>query len=107
MTFLDSTTFAFLDLETTGGSTAYDRITEIGIRFWRDGQVVDEWQTLLNPRIPIPPFIERYTGISNAMVADAPVFEDIADESCSNKATPWHCTKGVFAQPLGQLYCCG
>ena len=80
MTFLDSTTFAFLDLETTGGSTAYDRITEIGIRFWRDGQVVDEWQTLLNPRIPIPPFIERYTGISNAMVADAPVFEDIADE---------------------------
>ncbi len=80
MTFLNSTTFAFLDLETTGGSTAYDRITEIGIRFWRDGQVVDEWQTLLNPRIRIPAFIERYTGITNEMVADAPLFEDIADE---------------------------
>ncbi|SET82418.1 DNA polymerase-3 subunit epsilon [Marinobacter segnicrescens] len=80
MNFLNSTTFAFLDLETTGGSAGHDRITEIGIRFWRDGEVVDEWQTLLNPQMRIPPFIERFTGISNEMVADAPLFEDIADE---------------------------
>lgn len=79
MKFLNSTTFAFLDLETTGGSAAHDRITEIGIRFWRNGEVVDEWQTLLNPRMRIPPFIERLTGISNEMVVDAPTFAEVAD----------------------------
>ncbi len=78
--FLDSATFAFLDLETTGGSAGFDRITEIGIRFWRDGELVDEWQTLLNPQTRISPFIEHFTGITNEMVADAPLFADIADE---------------------------
>jgi len=76
----DTATFAFLDIETTGGSSTHDRITEIGIRFWRSGEVVGEWQTLLNPQTRISPFIERFTGISNEMVADAPLFEDIADE---------------------------
>ncbi|MEX2473705.1 exonuclease domain-containing protein [Marinobacter sp.] len=80
MTDLNGETFAFLDIETTGGSSAHDRITEIGIRFWRGGDVVGEWQTLLNPQTRISPFIERLTGISNEMVADAPVFEDIAEE---------------------------
>lgn len=75
-----TTEFAFLDIETTGGNSSRDRITEIGIRFWRDGEVVGEWQTLLNPDARISPFIERFTGISNEMVAQAPRFEDIADE---------------------------
>ena len=79
-TIIDSATFAFLDIETTGGNSARDRITEIGIRFWRAGEVVGEWQTLLNPETRISPFIENLTGISNAMVADAPVFEEVADE---------------------------
>jgi DNA polymerase III subunit epsilon len=77
---LELTTFAFLDIETTGGNVSCDRITEIGIRFWRGGHVVGEWQTLLNPETRISPFIERFTGISNEMVADAPRFEDIADD---------------------------
>ncbi|MBZ0334995.1 exonuclease domain-containing protein [Marinobacter sp. AL4B] len=77
--YLEQTTFAFLDIETTGGNSSHDRITEIGIRFWRAGEVVDEWQTLLNPGMRISPFIEQLTGISNAMVADAPSFETIAD----------------------------
>ncbi|WP_297790850.1 exonuclease domain-containing protein [uncultured Marinobacter sp.] len=79
-TDLGAVTLAFLDIETTGGSSTSDRITEIGIRFWREGEVVGEWQTLVNPGTRIPPFIERLTGISNEMVADAPPFEDIADE---------------------------
>ncbi len=79
-TVLRSATFAFLDIETTGGNSARDRITEIGIRFWRDGEVVGEWQTLLNPQTRISPFIESFTGISNEMVADAPLFEEVADE---------------------------
>ncbi|QSP95023.1 GIY-YIG nuclease family protein [Marinobacter salinisoli] len=77
---LQDTTFAFLDIETTGGSAARDRITEIGIRFWRAGEQVGEWQTLLNPDVRISSFIEHFTGITNEMVADAPRFEDIADE---------------------------
>lgn len=77
---LSTTTFAFLDLETTGGSAATDRITEIGIQFWRAGERIGQWQTLVNPQTRISPFIEQLTGISNAMVADAPVFADIADD---------------------------
>lgn len=76
---LEHTTFAFFDIETTGGNLSRDRITEIGIRFWRAGEVVGEWQTLLNPDVRISPFIEQLTGISNAMVADAPLFASIAD----------------------------
>ena len=78
--FLSSETLAFLDIETTGGNPQRDRITEIGIRFWRGGQVVGRWQALLNPQTRISGFIERLTGISNAMVADAPTFENLADE---------------------------
>jgi DNA polymerase-3 subunit epsilon len=77
---LDTATFAFLDIETTGGNHSHDRITEIGIRFWRAGEVVGEWQTLVNPQTRISPFIQSLTGISNAMVANSPVFSDIAGE---------------------------
>ena len=56
---LEHTTFAFLDIETTGGNSSRDRITEIGIRFWRAGEVVGEWQTLLNPGVRISAFIEQ------------------------------------------------
>lgn len=79
-TAFQTTTFAFLDIETTGGNSSWDRITEIGIRFWRAGEVVGEWQTLLNPETRISPFIENFTGISNEMVAEAPLFEEVADE---------------------------
>lgn len=71
--------FAFLDLETTGGNASYDRITEVGMRFWRNGEVIGEYQTLVNPETRISAFIESLTGISNAMVVDAPVFAEIAD----------------------------
>lgn len=77
---LDTATFAFLDIETTGGNHSHDRITEIGVRFWRAGQVVGEWQTLIDPQTRISPFIQSLTGITNAMVAEAPVFADIAGE---------------------------
>ena len=77
---LENETFAFLDIETTGGNPQRDRITEIGIRFWRAGEVLGEWQTLLNPETRVSGFIERLTGISNEMVAVAPLFADMADE---------------------------
>lgn len=79
---------AFVDLETTGGSPVDDRITEVGIievdldDLDADGlpKPVHEWSALVNPDAPIPPFIETLTGISNAMVADAPRFEELAED---------------------------
>ena len=69
-----------LDLETTGGTPLYDRITEIALIRFEDGMEADRWETLVNPGISIPPFISRLTGITNEMVKDAPAFEDIADK---------------------------
>lgn len=71
----------FVDLETTGATASSDRITEIGIvEVDADGSV-REWQQLVNPGIPIPPFIEQLTGISNQMVANAPPFAKVAEET--------------------------
>jgi DNA polymerase III subunit epsilon len=70
---------AFVDLETTGSTATEDRITEIGIvEVDEDG--VREWSSLVNPQRHIPEFIQSLTGITNAMVAGAPAFADIADE---------------------------
>jgi DNA polymerase-3 subunit epsilon len=67
----------FVDLETTGGNAAFHRITEIGIVRVTDGQLVEEWSSLVNPECRIPSSIEAFTGISNEMVADAPRFADL------------------------------
>jgi DNA polymerase-3 subunit epsilon len=71
-------TLAFVDLETTGGNAAYDRITEIGIVRVKNGVLLEEWSSLVNPQCPISPYIEAFTGISSEMVADAPLFADLA-----------------------------
>ncbi len=68
----------FLDLETTGATATHDRITEIGIVEVENGRFVREWSSLVNPGMSIPPAIQSLTGISNAMVAGAPRFEEIA-----------------------------
>ena len=68
----------FLDLETTGATATYDRITEIGLIEVEGGRMVGEWSTLVNPEMRIPPFIETLTGISNDMVALAPTFGEVA-----------------------------
>jgi len=68
----------FVDLETTGGSAAFDRITEVGIVRVRNGELVEEWSSLVNPERPIPTYVEAFTGISNEMVAGAPRFGQIA-----------------------------
>jgi DNA polymerase-3 subunit epsilon len=69
-------TFCVVDLETTGGSAeGGSMITEIGAVKVRGGEVLGEFQTLVNPRTEIPAFIAVLTGISNSMVADAPPIE--------------------------------
>ncbi len=72
--------FVFLDLETTGTNPVRDRVIEVGLCEVADGEIVDEWSTLVNPQVPISAFIERYTGIGNGLVAAAPSFGDITEE---------------------------
>lgn len=68
----------FLDLETTGANAALDRITEIGL-VEVEGDRVERWSTLVNPQMPIPPFIQRLTGIDDRMVSDAPPIDAVLD----------------------------
>jgi len=66
-------TFCVVDLETTGAAVSQgSMITEIGAVKVRCGEVVGEFQTLVNPHAAIPPFIAVLTGITNSMVAAAP-----------------------------------
>lgn len=69
---LSATTFVVVDLETTGGSPRECEITEIGAVKTRGGEVIGEFQTLVDPGGPIPPFIVALTGITDAMVTAAP-----------------------------------
>lgn len=69
--------YVMLDLETTGGSATHDRITEIAMVRVENGAVTARWSSLVNPGQPIPPFIESLTGISDAMVAEAPRFAEV------------------------------
>jgi DNA polymerase-3 subunit epsilon len=65
-------TFCVLDLETTGGSPRDCAITEIGAVKYRGGELIGTFQTLVDPGLPIPPFITILTGITEAMVVEAP-----------------------------------
>ena len=68
-----------IDVETTGGNVAFDRVTEIGIVEIYENEI-REWSTLINPGTRIPMAIQQLTGITDAMVAAAPRFEQVAKE---------------------------
>ncbi|MEO6144407.1 MAG: DEDD exonuclease domain-containing protein [Dermatophilaceae bacterium] len=74
---LAEVTFVVVDLETTGGSPAAAHITEIGAVKIRGGEVIGEFQTLVNPAEPIPAFISVLTGITDQMVADSPRIDSV------------------------------
>lgn len=74
------TDFVVFDLETTGAQAPPCRITEIGASRVRNGRITEEFQTLVNPETPIPPFITSLTGISDKMVKDAPRFREVAGD---------------------------
>lgn len=74
---LHEVTFVVVDLETTGGSPTSSAITEIGAVKICGGQVLGEFQTLVNPGVPVPPMITVLTGITTAMVVQAPPIEQV------------------------------
>jgi DNA polymerase-3 subunit epsilon len=70
--------YAIVDIETTGGSSRLEKITEIAI-YQHDGEkITGEFITLINPERNIPYFITNLTGITNEMVEDSPKFYEIA-----------------------------
>lgn len=72
--------FSILDLETTGGSPYFDRVTEVGLLKIENGELVKTFHTLVNPEVPIPEFITQITGITNSHVAGAPKFSEIEQQ---------------------------
>ena len=75
-----STTIVALDLETTGLNPDSDGITEIGAIRFNGKRIEDEWHSLINPGQRIPPFITRLTGITDAMVRNAPTIHEVLDD---------------------------
>ena len=70
--------YAIVDIETTGGHAAGNGITEIAIYIHDGEKTVEEYHTLINPEKKIPVYITALSGISNAMVASAPTFGEVA-----------------------------
>jgi len=71
---------AIVDLETTGTRAASDRITEIGVLEVERFEVTCEWSTLVNPGVAMPSEIQALTGLTHAMLAQAPRFAELAHE---------------------------
>jgi DNA polymerase-3 subunit epsilon len=71
---------AVIDFETTGFDENADRVVEIGVACFHRGELVETKSWLINPGMPIPEQAVSVHGISDAMVADAPRFEAVAEE---------------------------
>lgn len=71
-------TVAVIDFETTGLSPNYgDRTIEVGAVLVSDNQIVDRFQSLMNPHMKVSSFIEEYTGITNWMLSSAPDIDNV------------------------------
>jgi DNA polymerase III epsilon subunit family exonuclease len=80
-TTLAETTFVIVDLETTGGSPKNGcSITEIGAVKVQGGELLGEFKSFVNPLSPIPGYITDLTGITNEMVATAPIIDEALPE---------------------------
>ncbi len=70
--------YVVVDLETTGHSVEQgDRIIQIGAIVIEGGEIIERFASYVNPQAPIPPFIRELTGISDAVVSDAPPFAEL------------------------------
>ena len=74
---LNETEFVVLDVEAIGARNVPARVIELGAFRLRSGSIIGEFQTLIDPEVPLPRFITALTGITNAMVAGAPRFAEV------------------------------
>jgi DNA polymerase III alpha subunit (gram-positive type) len=75
---LGKSTFAVVDIETTGGKPPQERVTEIAaLRIDGKGRELSQFSTLVNPRKKIPPYVVRHTKISDSMVKSAPSIDEV------------------------------
>ena len=72
--------YVVVDIETTGRRSNANRITEVAAVKMQNGEIIGRWESLINPCRSIPHGIVELTGINDTMVADAPVFSEIADD---------------------------
>lgn len=72
--------FAIVDIETTGGYATANGITEIAIAVHDGEKLIEFFETLINPYMPIPRYIQALTGITDEMVSDAPSFADVSEK---------------------------
>ncbi|GAA3912640.1 DNA polymerase III subunit epsilon [Chitinophaga oryziterrae] len=72
--------YAIVDIETTGGHAGANGITEIAIFIYDGHTIVQQYETLVNPGVPIPRYIQSLTGITDEMTATAPPFEAVAPD---------------------------
>ena len=77
---MKKTEYAIVDIETTGGNASGSRITEICIIIYDGMNIIERWETLVNPQKEIPLPIFALTGINNEMVRDAPIFDAVAEK---------------------------
>jgi len=113
---LDAVRFIVVDVETTGGTEGAHRIIELAYCVVENGEVVRQFSSLVNPQQNIPDFIATMTGITNAMVADAPLVEDVItslrnellDESAvfvaHNVGFDWKVVHSVLAAMDGDVW---
>ncbi|HET7000456.1 MAG TPA: exonuclease domain-containing protein [Puia sp.] len=102
--------YAIVDIETTGSYAANNGITELAIVLHDGNMITDRYETLINPLVPIPPYIQALTGIQPAMLHDAPVFSDVASrvyELLKNAIFVAHHVNFDYSFIKHQLECCG
>lgn len=80
MVLFSRTMYAIIDVETTGGSPLQDRVIEIAVFVYDGTKITDSFCTLLNPKRPIDPYVTRLTGITQEMVQQAPLFEEVHEK---------------------------
>jgi DNA polymerase III subunit epsilon len=72
--------YAIVDIETTGGHAAANGIIELSIKVLEGTEVVEEFESIINPGQLIPKYIKALTGITDEMVQSAPSFEQVAEK---------------------------
>ncbi len=70
--------FAILDVETTGGKFNEEKITDISILVYDGLNVINKFESLINPEKEIQPFVQRLTGINNELIKNSPKFKDVS-----------------------------